>query len=342
MILNRIIQICNNSGSYSDGIGHFSFNLALEFKKRIGEKKVITYSAQSGNTGFLHKISSLKMTSLISHIYDIQEDDVVIIEYPFAEINPLVLFAIKRLSNLCKQKKAILIISLHEYFRVNFFRKFIINQIVKYSNFFLVTDNKTKLYLENKNKVVEIREIPSNIISDQKAKSIKSNTHFVYLGLINKTKAFKEMIEGWKIFNIDKKYHLTIISSSEFENNYEDYNIHFKKNLSNEEIYKEFSTALFCILPIKPSISVNNATYKTCLDMNCIPIGVFESDLSKQDFIIQLKDYTPLEFSKGLQNTTQLTELEIKTKLQSLNKLTAPTFSTTAQQYLNAISLFTK
>lgn len=148
------------------------------------------------------------------------------------------------------------------------------------------------------------------------------------------------MLEGWKIFNNNREYYLTIISSSDFENTYEDYNVQFKKKLTNEEIYKEFSNALFCILPIRPSISINNATYKTCIDRSCIPIGLFDPNLSQQDFIIQLKAYTPTEFANGLKKATLLTESEIKAKLNSLNNISTPTFSKTAQQYLNAINHF--
>lgn len=61
---------------------------------------------------------------LIGLIRNVKERDVVIIEYPFAECNILIIPFLKILKN--KIGKGQLLLSLHEYERVNFYRKFLL------------------------------------------------------------------------------------------------------------------------------------------------------------------------------------------------------------------------
>lgn len=315
----KIINICSNYGSYKDGIGSYSKNMIEQIKKNKTDIEFYIFSSDTTKLNKIERFFSLKMTKNILYaLRKIKQEkvDIVNIEYPFIEWNPLILLAYKILVEKCIKNKVKVVISLHEYTRVNFFRKKVIEFMVKRADTVLVTQEDVKEKLSSICKEIYIRNIPSNIPLnldlELKEKNMKQ---YVFFGLINKSKAFFEMIEGWKKFQCkNKECELIIITSSDVSiKEYEKYNIIVKKNLSENKIGQIMAEAGYCILPIKPNVGYNNATLKTATLFKCIPIGKFNKTIEKEyEFFVNMTDYTKNDFFNALTYTVGMKEIKIK------------------------------
>lgn len=306
----KVINICSNYGSYKDGIGAYSKKIVEAIQKEMPDIEITTLSTDITNLNKFERVISLAMSKNIMQAYKkIKKEkiNVVNIEYPFTEWNPLIIIPYVILARKCNKKNTKLVVSLHEYDRVNPLRKKIIKFIVKRAHTILVTEEKIKEQLSSIKSNIYIRDIPSNIpITQEVDLNCKDINQYVFFGLVNKSKAFEEMIEGWKSFQKENNNcKLIIITSSEIEiEDIEKYNICIKRNLSDKEIEEIMIKTGYCILPIKPDISFNNATLKTASLFSCIPIGKFNDNLRKRyKFLVNMREYTVEEFYKTLLET---------------------------------------
>lgn len=289
-MLSEITLISNNYGKKYDGIGKFAKAIFSKFPNY--GCNVVVNTAELNHPNFFQKLLDFKMINvIITLISNIKKNQVrtqaIIIEYPFIDCNIFLIFVIKKLSNLCKKKKIPIVLSLHEYDRVNFIRKYIIRYLIKKSDILFVTNDEILRSLSHKPSLVYLRQIPSNVPCNISCnQNIKKNLdEFVFFGLINKTKAFDEMISGWKKFFLSEKnanLKLHIISASIMNekviNSFEKYNIIFHYNLPDDETNKLLNNCAFGILPIKPYIDEKNSTFKTMLFNFIFCIGKFEND----------------------------------------------------------------
>ena len=302
MVNVKVALICSNYGSSKDGIGDYSKNIVdrLSLKNDV---IIRVYSADIINYNIIRRIISLAMSrQIVKFIKDLKKEkyDLVDIEYPFTEWNPLIVLFFLKLAKACKCYNTKVVVSVHEYIRVNKLRKKVIEYLVKKSDKVLVTDDYTKNKLFYLNNNIYIRGIPSNIqpTSDIDCEN-KDNKMFLFFGLVNKSKAFDEMIDGWKMFhNKFNEYKLYIVSSSNLSIiDYDKYNIIYKKNLPSNKVAELMNLSTYCILPIKPNVNYNNATLKTACLFSCIPIGVFNNCLDNcNSFWIDMFNYSKDEF----------------------------------------------
>ncbi|PWX68718.1 glycosyltransferase [Clostridium perfringens] len=320
----KIVFICTNYGLYKDGIGHYVYNLKKEMcKNKKCEIKIISgdTTQKKGKEKFFSKIMYNSINEFLKNELNfIDKDTYFIIEYPFLEWNPIIISSIKKLRKICNLKNGKIILSIHEYKRVHKIRKKFIDLLIKLSDALMVTDYETKKILLNKNKPILIRGIPSNIQRINKPIKNKDNI-FCFFGLINKSKAFNEMIEAWKIFD-EKDYKLNIYTSSDINIlNSEKNKINIFKELSDQELSKELWKCKYAILPIKPQISMNNATLKAVAQHECIPIGIFE-DNNTSDLGINIEDefYSKENILEALKKTVNLEKDEYLRKINLLNK----------------------
>lgn len=332
-----IYLICNNANSKRDGIGDYSYNLYRALQRNQCNDICIC-SANSGLNGRLEKLFSVKMSKVFSNVsHKIKHNDVVIIEYPFIECNIFILFFLWKLKIAVKRNNGFILLSLHEYGRVNFYRKFIIRHFISSADSVLVTDEQAMSWISNKyKKPVSLRTIPSNIFEKPKFELKKSRYVYVYFGLITKAKAIDEMMQAWIKFNTDNKYTLYFLTSSQFTNQYEEFGVKYLQNLDNVEIIRYFCLAGFCILPIIPYVSINNASFKTSLLYQCIPIGCFNKELDSNNFISICGNEVD-DILKGLIRSQELSESEYIHKLSIIKKLPQASFDNTASQYIEAI-----
>lgn len=338
----RIVIICTNYSSNKDGIGHYAYNLSKELEK-INEIEV---DIISGNTENFDKISKIKSKVMIesinnfvkNNIRNIDTDTYFLIEYPFLEWNPLVLSSLLKLRKLCKNNGTKVILSIHEYKRVAKLRRVFTDTLISISDYIMVSDIETYKILKKKKKPILIRDIPSNIPITEKKE--KEKDLFCYFGLINKSKSFNEMINAWKLFNKDRKYKLNIYSSTDIDiNEMEKFNIRYFKNLEDEELSKELWKCKYCVLPIKPSIDLNNGSLKAVAQHECLPIGIFSNN-SLLDIGINIKEkfYTAENIEVALNKAVNLNDNEYNLKLDKLAKFGDKySFKNTAQMIINFI-----
>lgn len=318
----KIIFICTNYGSYKDGIGHYTKNIADELGKSSG----VDVENISGLTCKLNKIQMITSRIMINKIDDflkssvnsIDKDTRFIIEYPFLEWNPLIIIRLRELRRVCKEKGAKIILSIHEYKRVSAFRRRFIDLLIKLSDGLMVTDSDTYNILKKFKKHMLIRPIPSNIIN--KSNNKKNEKYFCFFGLINKSKSFDEMIDAWKLFNYNNEYTLNIYSSSDVNlTNLERNNIFIFKGLDDLDLSNKLAECKYAILPIKPYIGMNNASLKAIAQHDCIPIGIFESDyLANMGVPIKDIEYSTKNILNALNKSIEIDKEECLIKLSRL------------------------
>ena len=327
--------VCNNYGLITDGIGVYAKNVVNELNKRGVDVAVHTTNLSSNKR--LFELFSLRMTGcLFRLIPSVKRGDKIIIEYPFSECNVIICIPLFFLFIKTRILRVHLILSLHEYLRVHFLRKLIIRWLINISDILLLTDKSIVHALKLKQKYF-IREIPSNIVSHTIESVDEKNNQFLFFGLINKSKAFEEMLKGWCKFNKDKKCYLIIATSSQFRNIYENENVKCYQRLPDEKIAKLFQESKFCVLPIKPSIDKINATYKTCLSFQCIPIGYFGS--KNKNFAVNLRGLSSDDFCEGFKTAVGLSQDEINKNKLLIKNIDLPSFEKTASVYIDALSL---
>lgn len=278
-----IFLLCNNYACTYDGIGAYCQKI---YKRYVDNGLIVLFNGNTKPKGRLYRFFSSKMIfksfDLLKELKKNNNVNSVVIEYPFIECNPLLIFPIILIKNFCNRKNIKFVISLHEYSRTNLIRKIIIKQIVRKSDLLFTTDNETKQIFKKIVKRSMIREIPANIYNgDEIDFQNKDRYCFAFFGLINKSKAVHEMIEAWNKFvekNPQLPLKLKIITSTEFDCSIIK-NCTYHHNLSDEEINNELSDTSFAILPIRPRIGLGNATLKTLMSNGCITIGLFSNDL---------------------------------------------------------------
>lgn len=302
----KILSITNNYGYIEDGIGYYSKRIVDEIKKDNIDFEILT----DKTVGFskAKRILSLRMAKCFSKAKKrIKEEkiDKIIIEYPFVEENPIIMSKIKSLHRKCKKNNVELILSLHEYLRVAKLKRFYIRSICKHVDKVMVTDENNLNALVKYNKNIFIRHIPVGIIWDFDNDYKKQSNKFVYFGLINKAKAFNEMIDAWKDFNKDKSFFLEILTASKIDD-IDDDTIKIFKGLSDEEIASHMSDAAYSILPIKPEIYLNNSSFLTSAQAGCVCIGIFSDRISNNSFMVNLNSYDKDEFVNGLKKAIDL------------------------------------
>ena len=308
-MLTDIVLISNNYGKSHDGIGSFAFSVFSHFSDY--GCKVIVRTAETKQSRSLKRTLGTAMVSVIRRIAEEIGDKAlnpkaVVLEYPFVECNPCIIFQVKKLAQVCKKNHVPLIVSLHEYSRANFFRKHIIREIVKNSDVLCATTQEILNCIENKPAITFLRDVPSNIKNDSPIDlATKDHFEFVFFGLINKAKAFDEMIQGWEIFftkKNDPKLKLNIVSATKLDDDFVEklakFNVSYYFNLGEEEISKLLAKSSFGIVPIVPFIDGKNTTFKTMIDSLVLPIGKFDGTFLKENGfeVAKLDELLPEQF----------------------------------------------
>jgi len=334
--MKKIVFICTNYNSIKDGIGMYTANISKEIKKGIGFEVKMLSAITDKNKGKLGLLSFSMTKEILKFIFNnkgLRKEKInFVVEYPFMDWNPFTIILLIILKKIYINSKFIL--SIHEYYRVNKFRRWAIDLLIKISDGYIVTDEK--LYKKLKGKKI-LRSIPSNIVRiDSKVEIVREENNYCYFGLINKTKAFNEMIEGWKDFNKNAKNILNIYSASKVEiDDMERYNIKLHRGLSNEELSQEFQKNRYMILPIKPMIDSNNGTLKAAALHGCIPIGKFHKELSHLGINIDEKEYS----IKGIENAMKISiDICLKSYEKSLKEYSKKhSFKVNAEQLMKFI-----
>ena len=305
MNMKKILLICNNYDSTRDGLGKYTKIMKEELQKFSDVEDVFVETGYTDDSNKIKMLFSIEMSKAIHRaIKKIKQINInyIIVEYPFQEYNPLIILQYKLLASVCKRYKVILAISIHEYVRAKKLRKLVIDFMVRNSDITFVTDKITKKALNKKAKTIFYRDMIGTVFPNKEICPSEKDGSFIYFGLVNRSKAFNEMLKAWNEFNKDNKYHLKIITSSDIS----DYtseklnNIKVFYNLSEEKVAEHFSSSTYAIVPIIPEITTANGTFKVAALFGCICIGHFSKTLSNLDFIIDIDNYDLVAFKNGL------------------------------------------
>lgn len=330
--MKNIAFICANYGSIQDGIGHYTQKLVETIRKK--DVHISIYSGRTYNST-CKKLFSLSMFKAIWKVSP-KDFDSIFIEYPFPEYNPLIIIPIIKLKILSSIHQTKTILSIHEYSRANKLRKSFINILLLLFKIFLVTDEQTKQSISSNKREVLVREIPSNIDIPQQSVLNKQINTFVYFGLINKSKAFNEMLKAWHQFNPKNQYHLSIITSSDTSHIDTSNNISIVKDATDKEVAQILQESQYAILPILPNIGINNATFMAAIKGNCIPIGMFSEAIKDRNIFINCKSYSPEDITSALEFAIKMGTTEYKRRTQLIKEISKdfPSFEKTSNLYL--------
>ena len=311
----KLAVICNNYGQNYDGIGAYTAAIC-EKMEQSANIKIYTNKCKASDSK-LKKFTTMGMMQAIHNLKKCIRKikyDAVIIEYPFVEWNPFIIFSICALSKKLKKNKIKFIVSIHEYERVNVLRKFIIKCIACKADAIFITNKNMAVELKKCCSISYIRKIPSNIERFENGEIIeKDKTQYVFFGLINQTKAFDEMLKAWDDFNRDKEKTLHIISGTYIENIEEMHKgIKYHYNLSSEEISSVMKKCAFCIVPVKPFVDEKNTTFKTGCAMGNVCIALYANEFKCLDFIINMDDYSEIGFLNALKKAEAMDVQELK------------------------------
>lgn len=308
IVIMKIITIANNIEGNIDGIGKHARLLAEEFKKQ--GHSVTLVSAKSGMNKWLSLISLKMSIVFLRAIYLLlkQHYDVLTIEYPFREHNPIIILFHIVLYFIAKGRSTVVAFSMHEYDRVFILRRRIIDVFLHFSDVIFVSEEKyIKRFTTHQHKMF-LRTIPNHIVCDKTNKLCNKN-EFCYFGLISKAKAFSEMISAWEVFNSDNHARLHIISSSDIPHDILlPKSIDYHYDMSMEDAVEIMFNCAFSIVPVLPDIGLNNSSFVSSIQSGCIPIGKFSNELLNKDFIINCPSYELKDFVSALNTASKLSE----------------------------------
>lgn len=295
VILMKIASVSNNYGKQYDGVGAFA---KVQNENYPDDVICINYTADcTFEASKLQRIFMPGMTFAINRlIKDFHKEnfDVVMVEYPFVEWNPLIILSLLIVRNIAKKRRCKLVLSLHEYIRVNALRKLVIKIMCKLSDIVFVSNEEMKSAVSEFSNQVCIRPIPTNLYNQEAMTLdiVQSTQNYVFFGLVNKVKAFYEMLDAWDIYNKDGKktlYILTASQLSDIENKHIGVKYLYKQD--DYTIIKILRSCVGCIVPIKPLVDNKNATFKTSCISGCISIGKFCDEYKELPFVINMPDY---------------------------------------------------
>lgn len=305
----NILIICNNYDSMRDGIGKYAKLLSDAFEESGFIEEVLCSTGYTDDSSITKMLFSFQMSQALVRALSLLEKkkiDIVLFEYPFQEYNPLIIWLYQLLKNKCKKKAAKLVLSIHEYRRANTLRKKVVDFMAKRADLTLVSDLISQSELLKKSNTIYLRNMIGNIFPMCEPEFEMKKDDFLYFGLVNRSKAFKEMLDAWHIFNKDKKKKLTIITSTELKPDLLTEGIEIKSNLPEKEVGEYMSSSRYMILPILPEIATVNGTFKTAALFGCICIGHFSEELKTKRFIVETECYEADKLAAGFKKAYEL------------------------------------
>lgn len=308
----RLGYIVDNYGQINDGVGAYAKVIDQNLPSWI---QTTVYSSFCSPLSKRRRIFSLGMTKqLFRACRDAQKDrfDIILLEYPFAEWQPLIILPILLLHGIIKGKKK-LVLSLHEYMRANKLRRLMSKLLCMVADEVIVADETLRESIAAFTKQCSLRAIPSNIYDENALEKVveREPKRFVFFGIVNpKTKAFDEMLAAWDGFNADDRYRLCIISSSKLDGIEAAHKgIEYVHNADDARIIETMKSSTFCLLPIKPAVDLRSATLKTACLAGCICIGKFDAQFQGLPFVYHT-EYRPDVLQGTLEKAARSSDAE--------------------------------
>ncbi len=304
----RVVSVANNYGKSFDGIGAYAEAVYSCFPKGI-ELEVFTGTCEPNHSP-VSRVLSMGMHQAFRQAIAYCEGnrvDFVIVDYPFVEWNPIVIGDYVRLARTLHAQGGKLVLSAHEYARLNPLRKRVIERMAACSDKMVVSSDDMGSGLGRFCSDWKVRCIPSNIDVPNGVQARTDRKDFVYFGLVNKAKAFKEMLKAWDSLE-DPKGVLHIITASTLGNiESEHKRVKYWQDLDDSEIVRIMSSCKGCVLPIRPMVDGKNTTFATAAMCGCLCIGRFSEEYKALPFTIDVKSYSPDDIADAINRVENIT-----------------------------------
>lgn len=308
----KVISIANNYGKPYDGVGAYAEAVSSRYCDSI-HLGLFTGDCRP-DTPPIKRITNLGMHKAFGRAMQYCRStnvDYAIVEYPFVEWNPVVIRDMEELSCVLHAHTGKLVLSVHEYERLNPIRKKVVELLAERSDGLLVTSNDTGEALSSFCSTYKVRAIPSNIDVPDRASTVGVRSGFVYFGIVNKAKAFKEMLTAWDSISTHDG-ELSVITASELGDIEAYHNdLLYYKGLGDEEIVQIMTSSVCCVLPILPVVDGKNTTFATAARCGCLCIGRFCQEYAELPFTICVDDYTPAALAEAFSRVSALSPDEI-------------------------------
>ena len=317
-IFMKVLIIANNIDGNVDGIGKHARIVGHEMNNQGISVDYVTGSTWKKTHFQLFFSFEMTKAYLKAMLKILSEKfDYVNVEYPFREYNPLILIMHILLWTITRFVSTKVSFSMHEHDRVKKLRRLIIDCMLPFSDIIFISEEKYKNSLIKYAHKMYLRIIPSHGIKfypDEK--DFKSHNRYCYFGLVNSSKAFKEMLAAWDVFNKEGEFYLDIVSITDLRNlNLERHKgVKFYYNLSDADSGKILSRCIFSIIPVLPNIGYNNSSFVSTIQCGCIPIGIFNRDLEYESFVLNMNSYSLSDFVKTLRASQIIVDLKEKSK----------------------------
>jgi len=310
-----LLCIANNIKGNYDGIGKHARIVGQAFKDHGAQIDYCT--GTTWNKSLLQKFFSLQMCkAFVSAIFKMLHGnyDYIIIEYPFMEYNPLILIFHWMLFFLSRFIHTRIAFSMHEYDRVSPMRRLIIDGFLPFCDIIFISEEKYKTELSRYAMKMYVRRIPSHEIKYTPGeKNFDKKKQYCYFGLVNRSKAFEQMMNAWQRFNTNSKCVFDVVTNTDLSDYHlEKYNnVHYHYQLSDIEAGEMLSKCVYAIVPVVPNIGLNNSSFVTTIQCGCIPIGRYNDELINEPFVISTDSYDLLPFCNVLKESQKLSSDEL-------------------------------
>ena len=310
-----IVWVAANFDETGDGVGKYAARLVGAVRPALPEWRIEVATARTTDLGRGRRFVSGRMAGcLLAVARRVVSGGIgaVVVEYPFLEQSPAIIPAMRALRRACSMAGTELVLSLHEYSRVGRLRQWSIRYLVGMADKILVTDEVTASALRHWTRSrVWIREIPSNIPRVTATAVPRDPCGFCYFGVVNRSKAVSEMLEGWRaVWRPGMLLHFLTASVVDVRAP----GIVLHQGLSDSAVAQVLVGNSFQVLPILPVVETNSGSLKAGLLNGLIPIGrpgVTLGGLASS--FLRVEAYTPEHFAGAFRSAVDLslTEREV-------------------------------
>ena len=335
----KIVQICNNYACQDDGIGSYVSKLVHELEA-AHEIEVVSGRCPAASSLFA-RVTSFSMSEEIHRLLEsgrLTEVDVVVVDYPFIEVNPAVLVSLYKLKKNLNVEKIPLVLSLHEYARSRGLRKMLSRSIARLADAALVTTEEDAAALKRICPNIYYRDIPSNISIDVSNINDYTRNGYVYFGIVNRAKAFDNLVSAWALASLPNET-LRIVTSSDVENRLTGVNgIDYRHDASDGVVADCLCKSRWCILPIKPKVDRRNTTFIAAMSAGCVCIGAFTEEFAHLPFVVDVPNYEPRVLAEAITSVTRMSEEDLEEKSRAAQEFSCRyAISEVASKYIEAL-----
>ncbi len=302
----EIIWVAANFDDPGDGVGKYAAGVVDAIGARHPAWRLRVVSASTTDLGRFARHCSLRMARRLYAVAGglaVRRVAAVVVEYPFLEQSPAILPAMVVLRRACRRAGVKLVLSVHEYLRVGRLRATSVRFLARLADGVLVSDRVTQESLAGETSApLFLRAIPSSVPCCADGVSVERDPlGFCFFGIVNRSKAIAEMLQGWRdAWRPGMTLHF--ITASRFESSLAGVVVHCQN--TDEQVGAILARNSFLVLPIRPAVEAGSSSLKAGLANGLIPIGRVGETLSDlAGLFVPMEDYDGASFGRTFRET---------------------------------------